>query len=277
MIDRQTIFITGAASGLGRETARLFASKGWFVGATDINGPGLETLRAELGPDNCFIAVHDVTDRADWTQAVEGFSAATGGRMDLFFNNAGIGLGGPLDEMPEGDAAKVIAVNFQGVVHGIYACLPLLKATAAETGRATIVNMGSASGMIGSPGMAMYTATKHAVRGMTDSLSAEFKRFGIRVAELQPAFIDTAILDSPLMGSNHSVREQLAASKVPVAQPSLISEAVWRIAHTDNPKVHYALGWPARMLQIYARFFPKTLRWLMGKGFTRNAEKGDGK
>jgi NADP-dependent 3-hydroxy acid dehydrogenase YdfG len=81
--NRKSIFITGAASGMGRETARLFHAKGWFVGAYDVNLEGLETLEAELGADNCMIRKLDVTDRLDYRAALEGFAQATGGKMDI--------------------------------------------------------------------------------------------------------------------------------------------------------------------------------------------------
>src|SRR4051794_38040098 len=92
---RQSIFITGAASGMGRETARLFHSKGWFVGGYDVNDEGLAALRAELGPEDCVVRKLDVTDRADYRAALAEFGEATGGRMDILYNNAGIGRGGP--------------------------------------------------------------------------------------------------------------------------------------------------------------------------------------
>ena len=87
---RQSIFITGAASGMGRETARLFHQKGWFVGAFDLNLAGLEALQAELGADNCVIQTLDVSNKAQFDAAVATFGTATDGRMDILFNNAGI-------------------------------------------------------------------------------------------------------------------------------------------------------------------------------------------
>lgn len=267
MIERNTIFITGAASGLGRETARLFAAKGWFVGGTDINGPGLEALTGELGSDALYTANHDVTDRAAWTHAVDGFAEATGGRMDLFFNNAGIGIGGPFEQVPEEGTARVIAINFEGVVHGVYACFPFLKETAQAKGRATLVNMGSAAGLVSPPGAAIYGATKFAVRGLTEALYGEFARFGIRVCELQPAFLDTAILDSRAPGDTATTKDLLTQAKVPILPASVVSDAIWQIAHDAKPKVHYALGGPAKQLQFLARFLPKTLRARVRKTF----------
>src|SRR5262245_2126514 len=91
---RRAIFITGAASGMGRETAKLFAAKGWFVGASDVNTQGLQTLQQELGSENCFIRKLDVTSKADFDAALAEFDAKSGGRLDLMYNNAGIGESG---------------------------------------------------------------------------------------------------------------------------------------------------------------------------------------
>ena len=88
---RKSIFITGAASGMGRETAKLFHEKGWFVGGFDVNLDGLRTLEQELGSDNCLIRRLDVSSKPDFDEAIAAFSEETGGKMDLLFSNAGIG------------------------------------------------------------------------------------------------------------------------------------------------------------------------------------------
>lgn len=257
---RPAIFVTGAASGIGRETARLFAARDWLVGAADIDRPGLDRLEQQLGRENCHVSVLDVTRRGDWDGALPAFAAASGGRMDLFFNNAGIGYGGFFEEVPEETAAKIITVNLQGVVNGIYACLPLLKETAASRGVARIVNTGSASGIIGGPRLAVYAATKFAVRGLTDSLFLEFARHGIEVTELQPWFLNTAILDSVERDDGKSGLEVLEERNIKVLPAALAAEAVWAAAHTRRPVIHRAVGTPARAAQILARLLP---------GFTR--------
>ena len=126
---RKAIFITGAASGMGLETARLFASEGWFVGGHDVNAAGLEALRAELGADNCLLSVLDVTDREAYRAALAAFGQATGGTLDLLFNNAGIGRGGPFVDMAWDDVMAVVNVNLVAVLSGIHLAAPLLKAT----------------------------------------------------------------------------------------------------------------------------------------------------
>ena len=191
---RKSIFITGAGSGMGRETATLFADKGWFVGAYDVNEAALTTLRAELGSDRCITGVLDVTDRDAFAHAVATFGAATGGTLDLLFNNAGIAAGGLLDEQPWDDIERIIGINLMGVIIGVRAAMPLLKATPG----ALCLTTSSSSAIFGTAGIAIYSATKHAVRGMTEALSIELKRYGVRAADLLPGLIDTPLL-SPMM------------------------------------------------------------------------------
>ena len=114
---RKSIFITGAASGMGRETAKLFHSKGWFIGTFDVNLDGLKTLEQEIGSDNCMTRRLDVTDKRDFDAAVAEFGAETGGKMDMLFSNAGIGEGGWFEDVPYEAAMRVVNVNLIGVIN----------------------------------------------------------------------------------------------------------------------------------------------------------------
>ena len=126
---RPTIFITGAASGMGRETAKLFVAKGWLVGASDVNDAGLKTLEQELGHANCFIRNLDVTDKKDFDAALTEFALRARGRLDIMYNNAGIGESGWFEDVPYEAAMRVVQINFVGVLNGVYAALPWLKQT----------------------------------------------------------------------------------------------------------------------------------------------------
>ena len=108
---RKSIFITGAASGMGLETALLFAKRGWFVGAYDVNRAALDTVAAEIGAEGNISAALDVTDPEAFEAAFTTFSEATGGTLDLMFNNAGIAAGGLLDEQPWDELKRVIDIN----------------------------------------------------------------------------------------------------------------------------------------------------------------------
>lgn len=88
--ERKSIFVTGAASGMGRATARLFAKNSWYVGIVDMNEQGLESLASEIGSENCHVNTLDVTDRAAYRSVLADFDDKAGGRLDVLYNNAGI-------------------------------------------------------------------------------------------------------------------------------------------------------------------------------------------
>jgi len=225
--DRKSIFITGAASGMGRETALLFASEGWFVGAFDVNQAGLDTLRDAVGADNGVFAALDVTDGAAFDGAIARFGAATGGRLDLLFNNAGIGTGGLFDELTWDEVMRIVDINFIGVMRGVRAGLGLLKATPGSLCLIT----SSSSAIFGTAGIAVYSATKHAVRGLTEALAIEFKRYGVRAADLLPGLIDTPMLSD-------AMRTIAPADGMwRLVPPVDVAQTVWRAYHED--KVHW--------------------------------------
>ncbi|MET0271391.1 MAG: SDR family oxidoreductase [Phenylobacterium sp.] len=221
---RKSIFITGAASGMGRETAKLFASKGWFVGAYDINEKALESLPDELGKGNCLVRRLDVTDRADYRAALDAFGPAAGGRLDILFNNAGIGRGGPFEQQPFEDILAVVQVNLIGVLIGIYEAIPLLKATPGSLCFTT----SSSSATFGMPGIAVYSATKHAVKGLTEALSVEFKPLGVRVADVLPGLIDTPIL--PREAIENAPKEGMFRA-IPAVE---VAKVVWEAYQSDT-------------------------------------------
>jgi NAD(P)-dependent dehydrogenase (short-subunit alcohol dehydrogenase family) len=224
---RKSIFITGAASGMGRETALLFRGKGWFVGAADVNDAGLESLKAELGAENCLAQRLDVGNRVAYAAALDAFGAATGGRMDILFNNAGIGRGGPFVQQPWEDVLALVQVNLIGVLTGIHLAVRLLQATPGSLCFTT----SSSSATYGMPGLAVYSATKHAVKGLTEALAVEFKALGIRVADTLPGLIDTPILPPGVVENapKEGMFRPIAAIEV--------AKVVWEAYHTD--KLHW--------------------------------------
>lgn len=256
---RKSIFITGAASGIGAETARYFSKKGWFCGLYDVNTAGLAAVADELGAGNSVSGKLDVRSRDDWALAVKGFGEATGGKMDVLFNNAGVGRHGWMEEISGEDNDWVIDVNVKGVVNGVQAALPLLKATPG----ARIVNTASTAGIVGSPRLAVYSATKFAVRGLTEALDAEFRDLGIRVTSLMPWFIDTPILDMGAKeGANVKMADELKDAGQNVYPVSLAAERAWDAAHGDD--IHYMAGKDAERAKFLTRWMP---------GFIRNQVK----
>ena len=251
---RKSIFITGAASGMGRETARLFVGKGWFVGAVDVNEPALFQLRREIGPENGFFAHLDVTDRAEYQTVMQSFAKATSGKMDILFNNAGIGLGGHFGDMAWEDVLSVINVNLIGVLSGAHLALPLLKTTPGSLCFST----SSSSATFGMAGIAVYSATKHAVKGFTEALSVEMKAFGVRVADTLPGLIDTPLLpDAAKIAAPKDGMWRLAPA-VEVAQ------AVWGAYTTD--KIHWYVPPELHEFDTRATADPEGVRDAMARG-----------
>ena len=258
----KSIFITGGASGIGRAVAHYFGERGWFVGLADINEPGMEETATGLPAGKFSIHRLDVTDREQWKQVIAAFSERTGGRMDVLFNNAGIGLGGPLQDMTDEDIDRSIAINFTGVVNGIRAAFDMLQ----NTPDSCILNTSSAAGIYGSAGLVVYSGTKFAVRALTEGLDIEFKPYGIRSRALMPSFIETPILDGGLTGGNSSVRDMIAQAGLEITPVSAVAEAAWQAVHGD--KIHTTVGKTAKKLAFAARWMPGRLRKNLGMART---------
>ena len=258
MRDRKILFVTGAGSGIGREVARHFAAKGWFAGLTDVDETGLAETAAIIGAENCWTHRLDVADRAAWGQAIAAFSERTDGRMHLLFNNAGIGKGGAFPDMDPADIDRLVAINFTGVMNGTQAAFDLLRASPG----ACILNTSSASGIYGSAGLSVYSATKFAVRGLTEAWDIEFAQHGIKVRSLMPGFIDTAILSAVGGGSNQSGKQRLQSAGIEVSPVAIVGQAAWDAVHGDA--LHTPVNRMARQLMFAARWFPGRLRKRMG-------------
>lgn len=226
----KAIFITGAASGIGRETARLFAERGWRVGMYDVNAEGVAAAAAEIGAERTLAAALDVRDAAQYRQRVAEFGQWTGGRMDALFNCAGIMRMAPFDQTPLEDHVRTIEINVIGVLQGIHVSLPLLKATPG----AHVLTMGSASGIYGVPDLATYSASKFFVRGLTEALNIELERHGVVVTDLMPLYVDTPMVRTQTYhaGSLRTFGARLT--------PRQIAELAWRAIHAR--KVHWVPG-----------------------------------
>ena len=270
---RKSIFITGGASGMGRETAKLFAGKGWFVGAFDVNEGGLKTLEQELGTDNCLVRRLDVTSKPDFDAAVAAFSDETSGKMDVLFSNAGVGESGWFEDVPFEAALRVIQVNLIGVVASIYACLPLLKATPNSLCFIT----SSSSATYGMPRIAVYSATKHAVKGLTEALSVEFARHGVRVADVLPGLIDTNILratpnrsgDAPKPSEEEFYANAPKRGMFRLTPASEVAQCVWAAYGSD--RLHWYVPRAIGRIDLLKAIAPRLTRSVVGRNIRRLA------
>jgi len=183
--------ITGGASGIGRALAEELSRRGAEVVLADrqieLAEEVAEGIREAGGMATA--AEIDVTDFAAMQNLVQN-TLATLGRLDYFFNNAGIGIGGEVQHYDIEDWRRILNVNLHGVVHGIQAAYPVM----IQQGYGHIVNTASMAGLMPAPWTVSYAATKHAVVGLSTSLRIEAAAVGVRVSVLCPGVIDTPIL-----------------------------------------------------------------------------------
>ncbi|MFP3981040.1 MAG: SDR family oxidoreductase [Desulfobacterales bacterium] len=241
-MDQKCILITGAASGIGRETALLFAEKGWYVGAFDINEAGLKTLEVEIGQSNCYIGHMDVTDPESVKSGIEAFAQKTGGKLDILVNNAGILKFGRFEDVDLATSHKMVDINLKGCLSCIYYGLKYL----GKTPGARIINLSSASAIYGIPELAVYSATKHALSAMTEALAIELSGHGIRVSDIQPPYVQTPML----AGSEQVYSIRKLGVKI---QPAHVARTIWKAAHKN--KLHWPMG-SAKLLNLLCWLFP---------------------
>jgi NAD(P)-dependent dehydrogenase (short-subunit alcohol dehydrogenase family) len=261
----KSVFITGAGSGMGREGVRLFHRNGWRVGAVDRNADGLGALGQELGDERLWTRSVDVTLKADLDGALADFCAGNpGGGLDMMWNNAGIGESGWFEDVPYEATMRVVEVNYKAVLTGAYGALPYLKKTPGSL----MFSTSSSSATYGMPRIAVYSSTKHAVKGLTEALSVEWHRHGVRVADVLPGLIDTAILTTT---PNHSddggapmTADELRArapkkGMLRLMPASSVAEAAWQAYH--NPKrLHWYVPKSVRIIDLLKGLSPEFVR-----------------
>lgn len=253
---RRSIFITGGASGIGRAIARYFGDRGWFVGIADVNAQGMEDTLGLIGGGFKYSHELDVRDRAAWDVALEAFSTAAGGRIDVVVNNAGIGTGGPLAELEVEEIDRCLDINLRGVLYGAQAAYPYLQKTAPGS---VLINIASAAGITGGSGMSVYSATKFGVRGIAESLDAEWAPEGIKVCSICPSFIETPLLDGTgNRRSNEMVRDRVVAAGLEITPVEEVAKTAWNAVQDD--KLHYLVGKTARQLNFAKRWMPGKVR-----------------
>jgi 3alpha(or 20beta)-hydroxysteroid dehydrogenase len=187
-LDGKVAFITGGARGQGLEAAKLFVREGARVVLADLLDAEGKEAAGSIGDEAHFVHL-DVTSEEDWTTAMSEAEQRYGD-VSVLLNMAGILKFGKIIEQQLAEYMSVINVNQVGVFLGMRAVFESMK----RAGGGSIINVSSVEGLRGSVGLAAYTASKFAVRGMTKVATGEFGKFGIRVNSIHPGVIDTAML-----------------------------------------------------------------------------------
>lgn len=246
-VDR-AVFITGAAAGIGRATALTFARDGYTVGGYDIDEHGLKSLADEISTlGGGAVTGHlDVTDPDEMAQRVGEFATAAGDRLDVMINNAGILRTGRFGDIEISAQLKEIDINTKGVVNGLHAAFPYLRATP----NSVVVNLASASAIYGQAELATYSATKFFVRGITEALDIEWGRYGIRVIAMWPLYVKTAMTENVKTGTTESLGIRLTAQDVADAIIAAVEPPfLRRVIH----QVHFPVGSQTKVSALSAR------------------------
>jgi short-subunit dehydrogenase len=259
--NKKVAAITGAASGMGRQLAIQLAGHGCHLALSDVNESGLAETQALAQQANRSIRISvrklDVADReAVFAWADE--TAREHGKVNLIFNNAGVGLSSTVEAMKIEDFIWLMNINFWGIVHGTQAFLPHLKAS----GDGHVVNTSSLFGLLAAPGTSAYHAAKFAARGFAESLRQELDmmKCGVSATCVHPGGIKTAIAQNARTDENiaalgidpRTSKEKFSKNLVTSAEQASVTilEAVKR------NKRRVLVGWDAIVLDKVQRLFP---------------------
>lgn len=227
MTEKRVVVITGAASGIGKATALKFASKGDQVVVADFNElAGAATVEEIKAAGGAAIFVKTDVSKFEDVEALVETAVKEYGRIDVMFNNAGIGSSSGVLEKNIDIYTKTVAVNQHGVAYGIMAAGSKMQ----ELGiKGVIVNTASVFGFLASPGTFAYHAAKGAVVMMTKSAALEMARYGIRVVAVAPGMVDTPIIQGYKdMGMLESMKSKSMAYKL--IAPEQVADAVYLLS-----------------------------------------------
>lgn len=253
MSPKAVVVITGVSSGIGRATAHTFAGRGYQVYGTVRRAQGLEPM---AGVE--YVEM-DLQDGASVKNAIDGIIAKSS-HIDILVNNAGVSLTGSVEETSMAEAEWIFDTNVMGVVRVTQAVLPHMRAAGA--GR--IVNLSSVLGFLPAPYMGLYSATKHALEGLSESLDHEVRQFGIRVSLVEPTFTKTKLdinarAASPWIpaydGDRHRAIKAIVGNVDRAPSPDVVAQTIFSAA-VDAWQMRRAPKGKATLLRKMRRFLP---------------------
>ncbi len=236
----KVVLITGGSSGIGKSVGEFLISKGFIVYGTSRSPEKYHTSKFP-------IVALDVTDKQTITQAVNEVLSKEG-HIDVLINNAGVGITGPIEEIPEAEIKNNFETNFFGPINVIKAVLPSMRAQ----GSGLIINITSIAGYMGLPYRGIYSASKGALELVTEAFRMELKDFNIHMTNVAPGDFATNIASgryhAPVLESSpyhkpYGNTLKLMDSHVDAGKdPLLMAKAIYKIINTPNPKIHYKVG-----------------------------------
>jgi short-subunit dehydrogenase len=259
MIMQKVALVTGASSGIGKETAKLLLQAGYTVYGAARRLEKMQDLQAV----GIKLLAMDVTDEASMLSGVNTLLAAEN-RIDVLVNNAGYGSFGSLEDVPLSEARYQFEVNIFGLGRLTQLLLPTMRLQRSGT----IINISSIGGKLGEPHGAWYHATKHAVEGLSDSLRMELKQFNINVVIIEPGAIitewDGIASENLLKVSGNTAYGTLAKKHVAMfaktykfgSKPIVVAKIIVKAATSNNPKARYATGGGAKFILFFRSILP---------------------
>lgn len=233
----KTIFITGASSGIGKATAKLFQSKGWHVIAT-MRNPEKETALTQL--ENITVLPLDVTNVKQIASTVA--TAVSLAKIDVVVNNAGYGLMSSLEALTEDNIVKQVDTNFLGTVRVTKAFIPYFR----ERKSGLFINVTSIGGHTGFPFTSIYNGTKWAVEGWSECLSIELSMFGVGVKTVAPSATNTNLFshhsDVVPLPYYEAVEKKMLGMIKPATLPEEIADVIYEAATDNKDQLRYFAG-----------------------------------
>ncbi|MBS3748869.1 MAG: SDR family oxidoreductase [Candidatus Thermoplasmatota archaeon] len=270
-MDKKVILLTGASSGLGKSTADYLTKKGYIVLGTSRTAAHPDEIRIDANTSFPLMIKMDVTSEQSISQVIS-FIQKKFGRIDILINNAGWGISGPIEETSIDVTKSLFEINVFGMLRVTQQVLPLMR----TQNQGLIINISSIGGVIGLPFQGLYSASKFAVEGISESLRMEVSQFGIKVVLVEPGDFKTSFTNNrKKICSSSSTYAQLLKRTTTVFEhdeqngcdPILLAFKIEKIIRSSHPKVRYRIGSFSQKLVARIKGFisDKIVQWILMK------------
>lgn len=252
MTDQKVVLVTGASSGIGQATAELLAAHGFTV---------FGTSRTPIQNKRSYTWLPLDVRSDDSVQAAVQSLLAQAGRIDVLVNNAGYAQFGAIEESNVAEAQAQFDTNLFGVIRMVKAVLPVMR----KQGSGHIINVSSIVGHIAAPYGGLYSASKFALEGLSESLSAEVRQFGVSVSLVEPSYVNTPLVAQPptnliadYTAGRQIAQQSLATNAKQGLEPDAVARVILRVAATSRPRLRYPVGRDGETALLLQRLLPES-------------------